>query len=55
MDRNTQRKKRLFDAICKGQAILSENNALPYLEGFYSEGYVVSCINKVITADAGLG
>ena len=54
MDRNTQRKKRLFDAICKGQVILSENNALQYLEGFYSEGDVVSCINKVITTDAGL-
>ena len=54
MDRNTQRRKRLFDAICKGQVTLSENNALQFLEGFYSQGDAVSCINKVITADAGL-
>ena len=54
MNSNTQRKKRLFDAICKGQETLSENNALQFLEGFYSEGDVVSCINKVITTDAGL-
>jgi hypothetical protein len=54
MDRNTQRNKRRFDAICKGQVALSENNALQYLEGFYSEGDVVGCINKVITTDAGL-
>ena len=54
MDRNTQRKKRLFEAICKGQDTLSENNALQFLEGFYSQGDVVSCIDKVITTDAGL-
>ena len=54
MDRNTQRKKRLFDAICKGQDTLSESNALQFLEGFYSQGDVVGCINKVITTDAGL-
>ena len=54
MDRNTQRKKRLFDAICKGEISLSENNALQYLEGFYNEGDVVSCVNKVVTSDAGL-
>jgi hypothetical protein len=54
MDRNIQRKKRLFDAICKGKETLSEYNALQFLEGFYSEGDVLSCISKVITTDAGL-
>ena len=54
MDLNTQRKKRLFDAICNGKEALSEYNALRFLEGFYSEGDVVSCISKVITSDVGL-
>ena len=54
MDRNTQRKKRLFDAICKGKETLTEYNALQFLEGFCLEGDVVSCISKVIANDAGL-
>ena len=54
MDRNVQRKRRLFDAICKGKEALSEYNALQFLEGFCSEGDVVSCISKVITTAAGL-
>ena len=53
MDR-TQRKIRLFDAICKGKEALSEYNALQFLEGFYSEGDAVSCISKVIASEAGL-
>ena len=48
------RKKRLFDEICKARVTLSENNALQFLEGFYNQGDVVSCISKVITTDAGL-
>ena len=54
MDRNTQRKKRLFEAICKSKETLSEYNAIQFLEGFCSEGDVVSCISKVITTEAGL-
>ena len=51
---STKRKKRLFDAICSGKASLSGDNALHFLEGFYSGGDVVGCISKVITTDAGL-
>ena len=54
MDRTVQRKRRLFDAICKGKEPLSEYNALQFLEGLCSEGDVVSCISKVIASDAGL-
>ena len=54
MDRNTERKKRLFDTICKGKTPLSEYNAMQFLEGLCSEGDVVGCISKVITTDAGL-
>ena len=54
MDRNIQRKKRLFHAICKSKEALTEYNALQFLEGFCSEGDVVSCISKVITNDNGL-
>ena len=53
MERN-ERKKRLFDTVCKGKVPLSENNALQFLEGFYGEGDVLSCISKVITSNAGL-
>ena len=51
---HTQRKKRLFNAICKGKDPLTEYNALQFLEGFCLEGDVVSCISKIITTDAGL-
>ena len=53
---NTERKIRLFNAICKGKITLSEYNALQFLEGFCSEleRDVVGCISKVITSDAGL-
>jgi hypothetical protein len=54
MDRNTERRKRLFHTICKGKEELSEYNALHFLEGFYVQGDVVSCISRVITSDAGL-
>jgi hypothetical protein len=49
-----ERKKRLFDKICEGKFSLSENNALQFLEGFYSQDDVVRCISKVIATDAGL-
>ena len=49
-----ERKKRLFDKVCEGKISLTENNALQFLEGFYSQGDVVSCISKVITTNAGL-
>ena len=54
MDRNAQRKKRLFDAICKKKEKLTEYNTLQFLEGFYGEGDVVSCISRVITSEDGL-
>ena len=44
----------MFDAICRGKATLTENNALQFLEGFCSEEDVVSCISKVIATDAAL-
>ena len=51
---NIERKKRVFDAICRGKTPLSEYNALQFLEGFYNGGDVVGCISKVIATEAGL-
>jgi hypothetical protein len=49
-----QRKKRLFESICRRKTALDEYNTLQFLEGFYSQEDVNSCISKIITLDGGL-
>ena len=48
------RRKRLFDQLCNGKETLTAWNANQFLEGFYSEGDPVGCVNKVIASNAGL-